>query len=197
MPQDYAKRAAQHKRQDRKPAKSPVSKTFVLLTLLAIAGFFAFLYYLTQIAPPQELAAPDSLSTSTLEKPQTGTEKQSVKKSGTDQPTEPEYDFYKLLPESEVIPPKVEEYQPRAVVQSQAKAFWLQAGSFRHFAEADRLKAQLTLQGLSVSVKQVKGSGGGDWYRVLAGPFTNRSELNRAQDILARANTESMLIEVK
>ena len=35
------------------------------------------------------------------------------------------------------------------------------------------------------------------WHRVMVGPFTSRSKLNHAQDILADANTESMVVKVK
>ena len=197
MSHDYAKRAAQHKQKIGKNDTPRVSKTFMAITFISIACFAAFLYYLTQLQP--EVQPTLQKSTSTPVKP----EKTEPKVKTTRTPVvetskaDDEYDFYKLLPQTEVIPPRVEEYQSKPIQQAGAKTYLLQAGSFRHHEDADRLRAKLILQGLEVTVKLAKGRTGTNWYRVLVGPFTSRSKLNHAQDILARANTESMLIEIK
>lgn len=197
MSQDYAKRAAQHKQQMSKKSRSPVPKGLTLATCFALIAFIGFLYYLTQISPqPKE---PDSATSkpASQQKVTPATAQPRKAPQVTESEPEDEYDFYKLLPESEVIPPKVEEYRSQPVDPTKVKTYLLQAGSFRNPKDADRLRAKLILEGLQVDIKQVSGRGGGHWYRVLVGPFQSRSKLNHAQDILAAANTESMLIEVK
>lgn len=191
MSQDYAKRAAIHKQRMAKKNNNPVSAWLVIFTLVTLAAFAGFLYFLTQIRPagePQPVAKPRAATEKKTEKPAPP-----VEESAADD----EYDFYKLLPQAEVIPPKVEEYLSDSKQASPPKTYLLQAGSFRSYGDADRLRAKLILEGLSAKINSVNDKQGRKWHRVLVGPFQSRSKLNQAQDILARANTESMLIELK
>ncbi|SDS27207.1 SPOR domain-containing protein [Pseudomonas fuscovaginae UPB0736] len=153
------------------------------------------------------------------------------------QPVKPKYDFYTLLPESEVIvppeavpektlptpqtvptpqtpvtpaeaakidtaraqaalsgitpppPPPVAKAEPAAVTK-----FFLQAGSFRKEADADKVRAQIILLGQAVSVESgtVKDE---TWYRVLVGPFSNREQLTTAQKQLAGSGFSNLLLQ--
>lgn len=150
-----------------------------------------FLFYLSGIRPDNS----DKANDNTQRREPVKVVKQ--KRAPTNQSTENDYDFYTLLPESEVIAPKVEEYSS-SVKQSVPQAHYLlQAGSFRNRGDADRLRAKLIIRGLDVRMQAVKSSDGVIWHRILLGPFESRSKLNQAQDILADANTESMLIKIK
>jgi len=148
------------------------------------------------------------------------------------QPVKPKYDFYTLLPESEVIVPpdavpektlptpqvpatpvtpaeaaKIDTARAQAAlagitpppappVQKAAPVtkFFLQAGSFRKEADADKVRAQIILQGQSVSVESgtVKDE---TWYRVMVGPFSNREELTKAQKQLASSGFSNLLLQ--
>ncbi|MCM2460075.1 SPOR domain-containing protein [Pseudomonas sp. CG7] len=151
------------------------------------------------------------------------------------QPGKPKYDFYTLLPESEVIVPpdavpektlptpqvpqvpttpvtpaeaaKIDTARAQAAlagitpppappVQKAAPVtkFFLQAGSFRKEADADKVRAQIILLGQSVSVESgtVKDE---TWYRVLVGPFSNREELTKAQKQLAGSGFSNLLLQ--
>lgn len=148
------------------------------------------------------------------------------------QPVKPKYDFYTLLPESEVIVPpeavpektlptpqvpttpvtpaeaaKIDTARAQAAlagitpppappVQKAAPVtkFFLQAGSFRKEADADKVRAQIILLGQSVSVESgtVKDE---TWYRVLVGPFSNREELTKAQKQLAGSGFSNLLLQ--
>jgi cell division protein FtsN len=148
------------------------------------------------------------------------------------QPVKPKYDFYTLLPESEVIVPpdavpektlptpqvpatpvtpaeaaKIDTARAQAAlagitpppappVQKAAPVtkFFLQAGSFRKEADADKVRAQIILQGQSVSVESgtVKDE---TWYRVMVGPFSNREELTKAQKQLAGSGFSNLLLQ--
>jgi cell division protein FtsN len=145
-------------------------------------------------------------------------------------PVKPKYDFYTLLPESEVIvpPEAVPEKTPPIPAQApvtpaeaakidtaRAQAalsgatpppappvikpaattqFYLQAGSFRKQADADRVRAQIILLGQSVNVESgtVKED---TWYRVLVGPFSNREQLTVAQKQLAGSGFSNLLLQ--
>jgi cell division protein FtsN len=148
-------------------------------------------------------------------------------------PVKPKYDFYTLLPESEVIVPNeaVPEKTPPAVAPvapvtpeqaakidtARAQAalsgltpppappvatakpapvttFFLQAGSFRKQADADKVRAQIILLGQTATVESgtVKDE---TWYRVLVGPFSNREQLTTAQKQLAGGGFSNLLLQ--
>jgi cell division protein FtsN len=147
-------------------------------------------------------------------------------------PVKPKYDFYTLLPESEVIVPNeaVPEKTPSPVVAPTAPVsaeqaakidtaraqaalsgltppppppvakpapvttFFLQAGSFRKQADADKVRAQIILLGQASTVESgtVKDE---TWYRVLVGPFSNREQLTTAQKQLAGGGFSNLLLQ--
>lgn len=190
MPQDFVKRAAQHKRQIAQKEPSKVPTGLIIITLITVTGLAGFLYYLTMLKPEAESAPGEPEQQTTVYQQQQKQAKPQTKTS------EESYDFYTLLPDSEVIAPKVEEYSSTLKQTSDEKAYLLQAGSFRNPKDADRLRAKLIMRGLEPRVQQVSAKDGSTWHRLLLGPFESRSKLNHAQDILADANTESMLIKI-
>ncbi|MGB1271593.1 MAG: SPOR domain-containing protein, partial [Endozoicomonas sp.] len=128
------------------------------------------------------------------------------------------FDFYTLLPESEVTLPMAEP-SSRPAPEKQAdrsgandkkgdtkgsvsssgvpRKYLLQAGSFRNAQDADRLRAQLLLQGLNPKVEKVNVGSGETWHRVQLGPFIDRSSLHNAQQVLASQNIDSLLLQLK
>lgn len=100
------------------------------------------------------------------------------------QAPEARFDFYDILPRSEVQGPQnVYHSTPRDSPEAQSRHL-LQAGSFRVEADAERMRAELLLSGLpNVHTSRVEGDNG-IWYRVRTGPFNNRTELNRARNQL-------------
>ncbi|HCN44231.1 MAG TPA: cell division protein [Pseudomonas sp.] len=145
-------------------------------------------------------------------------------------PVKPKYDFYTLLPESEVIVPpeavpektppvpaqppvtpaeaaKIDTARAQAALNGEVPPpappvikpaattqFYLQAGSFRKQADADKVRAQIILLGQSVQVESgtVKEE---TWYRVLVGPFSNREQLTVAQKQLAGSGFNNLLLQ--
>ena len=72
--------------------------------------------------------------------------------------------------------------------------YFLQAGSFRKQADADKVRAQIILLGQSVQVES--GSVRDEtWYRVLVGPFANREQLAQAQKSLAGSGFGNLLLQ--
>lgn len=121
---------------------------------------------------------------------------------------QPRYDFYTLLPESEVIVPQSSvpvtaaepepapaDQQTKVVPAASSTRFYLQAGSFRQRAEADRVRAQILLLGLDVNLENARLDGGEVWYRVQVGPFQDRATLSSAQTTLAGNGFENLLLQ--
>jgi cell division protein FtsN len=121
----------------------------------------------------------------------------SARESTGDEPAE-RYDFYEMLPNFEVVVPEKEVAVRRdlpATPVEKAGSYVLQAGSFREFNEADRVRAQLALQGIESKVQRVSVDSD-TWHRVRIGPITDLKELNRVRDRLREADMDVLVIRV-
>ncbi len=120
----------------------------------------------------------------------------------------PSYDFYTLLPESEVLVPRASEPPPppppppKPVPEAQPKPeskptattqYFLQAGSFRQRSEADRVRAQIILMGLDVRLEDAKLANGETWHRVQVGPFSDPGRLAQAEQTLSGNGFSNLL----
>jgi len=118
----------------------------------------------------------------------------------TEAPAQPEtrYDFYEMLPNFEVVVPEKETDVRRDAPASEVRkegAYVLQVGSYRDFKEADRVRAQLALQGIESKVQRVSVDND-TWHRVRVGPITDLGELNRVRDRLREAEMDVLVIRV-
>ena len=108
------------------------------------------------------------------------------------------YDFYKMLPSFQVVIPgqdkDVKSGNETAPVQ-QPGIYILQVGSFPSFADADKMKATLALQGIESSIQQVQVNNGSTWNRVRIGPIKDLKELNSIREKLAQDHIEPLVIK--
>ena len=196
------------------PAKKPVPGWMWLVCGLVIGGFIVFLMNLEpggdEIKRAKETSKP----------------KEQPKRSpiATGQSVMPKYDFYTLLPESEVIlppeapkpeaPPPVTPEEAAKIDAARAEAalngkvppppptvakapitqFFVQAGSFRQKPEAEKVRAQIILLGQNVRVENVTVRDE-VWYRVLVGPFADRDQLGKAQKTLSASGYNNLLLQ--
>ena len=75
--------------------------------------------------------------------------------------------------------------------------YMLQAASFRSTADARKLANRLKDFGLLANITEVKTGDGATWHRVQAGPYTDRNELARAQDLMVTQGIEPLLIQLQ
>ena len=73
--------------------------------------------------------------------------------------------------------------------------WWLQVAALKNPADADKLKARLTLLGLGVALQKVEGAGGVALYRVRVGPYKREDDAFGDLDILAANNFEPRLFK--
>lgn len=168
----------------------------MLLTGVALGFFGAFLMGLT----------PGAVDVRTVTDQSAGKDEKILNK--------PVFDFYTLLPESEVTVPNVEpvpERQPKIKVAPASdkpvskkpetpvklKRYLLQAGSFRNEEDARRLRVELVLQGLEPNIEEVSVRNGETWFRVQLGPFSDPQALSKTQGILAEKRIDSLLLQLK
>jgi len=84
---------------------------------------------------------------------------------------------------------------PAAAAVGRAGSYVLQVGSYRKFEEADRVRAQLALQGIESKVQRVSVDND-TWHRVRVGPITDLPELNRVRSRLKEAEMDVLVIRV-
>ena len=91
------------------------------------------------------------------------------------------YDFYDMLPTFEVVVPEREREVTRDTTPARVErpgVYVLQAGSYRKPEDAERVRAQLKIQGIEANVQRVAVDED-VWHRVRIGPITDLAELNR------------------
>jgi cell division protein FtsN len=110
------------------------------------------------------------------------------------------YDFYDMLPNFEVVVPEKDrevsrerDNAPAAIVAP--GVYVLQAGSYRKQEDADRVRAQLKVQGIDALVQRVAVDDD-VWHRVRIGPISELPELNRLRARLRAADLDSLVIRV-
>lgn len=108
------------------------------------------------------------------------------------------FDFYDMLPSFEVIIPEAEkevstDTAERAVVTP--GVYVLQVGSFTEYADADRRRAQLALQGIESTVQRVV-IGDKTYHRVRIGPIEDLEQLNLLRTRLREADMDVLRIRL-
>ncbi len=222
---DYAKKrnsgsaASRAPRRKSAPVKKPFPLVRIIISLVFLIGFGYALWQLTSVKPDSTATqSPAAAQTGTAKKPTTKpavkpaakpVAKPAAKPSGqaasntTDDSGTPveeqseRFDFYQILPQSEVDTANVEPYKSTPKDAKSEHTYVLQVGSFQNSKDAEQLRARLILEGLpNVHSRRVTNSNGSIWYQVRTGPFDNRSQLNKAQDRLVRLNIQPLLRQI-
>ena len=113
---------------------------------------------------------------------------------------EPQFDFYKILPNKEVNISEwesVEEDATSTQKNDQPVMFVLQVGSFKQFGAADEIKAKLAMMGVTADIQRVVINGQDVRHRVRIGPYKNTNKLQQARDRLLANDLDFMLLKLK
>jgi len=195
MAKDY-KHRAQNKNSTSSYRKSSDSLSlwrWMLITALIIS-FVVFLVYLrgtgskqitSQQAIPTQPEAAKNEAPKQEKKPEPG-------------PVLPQFDFYTILPEKEVIVPDYEintRTREERVGQAKTASYILQAGSFKDFKDADSLRAKLALMGIESKVEKAQ-VGNVTWNRVKMGPYTQMTSVSTIRTRLRENGIDVIVIEV-
>jgi cell division protein FtsN len=115
-----------------------------------------------------------------------------------EEPPSKSYDFYDMLPKFEVVvPEKEKDVRPdvHAAAETRPGTYVLQAGSYKNFSDADRIRAQLALQGIESKVQKVSVDSD-TWHRIRIGPISNLDDLNRMRQKLRKSDIDVLVIRV-
>lgn len=172
-----------------------ISKLGWILTILLVGAFIAFLYFLKSVPPGDELDSAKNDANQVLESG-ISRAKEEAKKEIKKQVSKPSYNFYQLLEDSDVPVPSAKDSHYKSTPKSKVPKYeyTLQVASFRTYEQAESLKVKLILQNLSSSIGKVDVKGT-LYYRVMVGPFTDRSKMNKAQDVLANNRLNALVFK--
>jgi cell division protein FtsN len=110
------------------------------------------------------------------------------------------YDFYDVLPKFEVVVPN-QKKDPKKPGDTAAGSidtpgtYVLQVGSWRNYPDADRVRAQLALQGIESNIQKVSVDSD-TWHRVRIGPITDLKKLEDTRRKLREAQIDAMVIRM-
>ena len=85
--------------------------------------------------------------------------------------------------------------KPAAPVASGRGAYSVQVASFKARHDAEHMKGVLSLKGFSVTIVPINHATKGNWFRVVVGPYANRTLAQNAQiDLAKRARLQGMIV---
>lgn len=111
----------------------------------------------------------------------------------------PEYGFYDMLPQAEVVVPETDPKAPAPALPNtpieRPGTYVLQPGFFRNLEEAERLQAKLLRLGIRSMVQRV-AIDNEVFHRVRIGPLSELDALNRTRAALQRADIDAVVVRV-
>ena len=132
---------------------------------------------------------------------------------------EPKFDFYTLLPETEVVVDKKKSDKEPIVTSStehdssedhqsshastnnnnsaDQTSYLIQVASFRNVSDADAYRAKLAFLGIESKVQTVTIDNKETWHRVQIGPIIGRTKADAIQKKLKDNNIDSLLMRSK
>lgn len=203
------------------PAKKPLNP-FVVLVIGILVGVFVMSFFKLEPGDDSIKRSTASQSQTAPAKPQTKPAQQTQQAASANKP---KYEFYTLLPETEVMvlpealpekappPPSAKEVEAKRKAEA-ARAQAILDGKQPPPAPPRKEVTQFYLQAGSFPERE-KAEGvrakllltgqsvhieagqvaGRTWYRVLVGPFTSREELNRAQNQLSQNGFSNLMLQ--
>ena len=147
---------------------------------------------------PQPRSAPEPAPAEAAQTPAPATDEE-VAPRGKDE-NRPQYDFFTVLPEMEVVVPEQElskRVAPAAAAEpasGDSTAYVLQVGSFRTASDAEQMKARLALLGIVARVQTVTVNDV-TWHRVRVGPVAGARQADEMRSRLAANGIDSLVLK--
>ena len=164
----------------------------LLMGLVAVLGLLLWEQYSVEVKQPfmDQTATPVIKAVTQEAKPKPETKPETkLKTKVIEQTSASDFTYGTMLKQAEVTPAYVPVYESTPKDPTKKTSHVLQVASFKSEVDARALQKRLINKKLTnVQVTQSKAKSGSIWYRVMVGPFQNRSMLNKAQDILVQMN---------
>ena len=164
----------------------------LLMGVVAVLGLLLWEKYSVEVKEPfMDQTATPVIKSATQEaklKPEPKLETK-LETKVIEQTSASDFTYGTMLKQAKVTPAYVPVYASTPKDPTKKTSHVLQVASFKSEVDARALQKRLIKKKLTnVQVTQSKAKLGSIWYRVMVGPFQNRSMLNKAQDILVQMN---------
>lgn len=103
-----------------------------------------------------------------------------------------DFDFYRILPQG--VGAQTDAAPAPAATAPKSERLYLQVGAFEDPAEADNMKAMLTLNGIEANAQRTQLADGRIVHRVRIGPFVQAEEMNPVRARLASAGFTATVV---
>lgn len=123
-----------------------------------------------------------------------------------EKPQEPRFDFYTILPSLEVIVPEHEikarireerlGTDKKKAIEKKGGKYIMQAGSFRDFVEAQRLRDKLIAMGVESRIEKAQ-VGEVVWNRIKIGPYSGMNTVMTIKTRLRNSGIDALVLEFK
>ena len=160
----------------------------LLMGLVAVLGLLLWEKYSVEVKEPfmEQTATPVIKAATQEAKPKP---EPKLKTKVIEQASVPDFTYGTMLKQAMVTPAYVAVYESTPKDPTKKTSHVLQVASFKSEVDAKALQKRLIKKKLTnVQVIQSNPKSGSSWYKVMVGPFQNRSMLNKAQDILVQMN---------
>jgi cell division protein FtsN len=193
---------------------------WALFLLGVIFGAFSVGYAWVKLGP-EELRQLLASKPAAAAKPDPRTAEKEADKDKAGAAPKPQFSFYTVLPEMEVLvsdeevnrrarqpsiaagqPAPAAPTAPAAPAQApppaaQSETLLLQVAALKKPEEADRMKAKLALLGVKAEVQSVSINNEAVFYRVRVGPFNNAAKLKDVRERLKGSGYDSVVVRLK
>jgi cell division protein FtsN len=169
---------------------------WILITTVVIL-FVVFLVYLRSNYKEETRVAGLDIATNKTLAQNSVPIKEEKKPEVKQGPQPPQFDFYTILPEKEVVVPEYEiktRTREEHVGKAKEANYILQVGSFKTFKEAETLKTKLASMGMESTIQKQK-IGIISWYRVKMGPYTQMPSINTIRGRLRQNGIDVIITE--
>ncbi len=198
MGRDYKDRANRNRK---KTQQTKVVWWKWVLIILLISAFVMFLVFLGNSDTEVKVEKKQQKKSISISKKTKKVQTATALKHQDKKPEEPRFDFYTILPETEIVVPdyeistrsREERFGKREI---QTNKYIMQAGSFRDFSQADQLRARLALMGIESRVEKAN-IGNVVWNRVKIGPYNRSSTVSEIKKRLRNNGIDVIVTEVK
>jgi cell division protein FtsN len=189
MPKDYAKTSNKNRRNAKTKKKSATPTWMWFAAVIFIILFISGIIYSHKYRHFK-------LNNSQVKQSQT------VQQAQPAHVQQPRFEFYSMLKNSEPAlhqqkntePMQAKHEVPVVRVNSASlpsAGYIVQIASFKQHEAADKLKAKLTLEGMSVDI--IKPSQRDSWYRITAGPYKDKKTAQQIQSQLTKSGYKTIL----
>jgi cell division protein FtsN len=191
---------------------------WALFLLGVIFGAFSVGYAWVKLGP-EELRQLLASKPAAAAKPDPRTAEKEADKDKAGAAPKPQFSFYTVLPEMEVLvsdeevnrrarQPSIAAGQPAPAAPTapaaqapppaaQSETLLLQVAALKKPEEAERMKAKLALLGVKAEVQSVSINNEAVFYRVRVGPFNNAAKLKDVRERLKGSGYDSVVVRLK